>query len=178
MKNILLLSILGLAVTFSACKKNDDDVVPGSSYKVNYKNQPLQGKINGEAWTYVLGEVNSYQWTAPDYSHSFNITDTTDSDTCYAYSNKRSKIIFGFEDQNQWLTKVNHKLKFDFTADSKTVTMVYYENGGPVNNIAAEGAYEILSVDTATRLVTGRMDIKIDNNNYANGNFTLKYCSW
>lgn len=177
MKNAILIALLGLAISFTACKKNDDTVTP-SGYKVNYKNQPLQGEINGQAWSYVLGEANSYQWTAPEYAHSFNITDTTDSDTCYAYSNKRSRIIFSFDDLNAILTKVTNKLKFDFTADSKTVTFVYYESGSPINNIVTEGAYEILSVDTVTRLVTGRMDVKIDNDNYMNGNFTLKYCSW
>lgn len=64
------------------------------------------------------------------------------------------------------------------TLEGKTVTLVSYSETSVDNNIAVEGAYEIISVDTITKLVTGKMDAYIDNDNFINGNFTLKYCSW
>ena len=47
MKNLTLF-IIASALIFSGCKKKEEDDPAPTAYKVNYKNQDLQGKINGE----------------------------------------------------------------------------------------------------------------------------------
>ena len=178
MKKSLIAIVSLIALVTMSCKKSEDTA--STSSKINYMNQDIQGKIGGKTWKYIQGEANTYLFGSADYSHFFNILDTADTDSCFSSSNQRSKIIFSYDDANEVMKPGSYKLKFDLsgTTDSKTVTFVVYENGSPMNYIASEGGYEIISVDTVKRLITGRMDARYDGKNYANGNFTLKYCSW
>lgn len=178
MKNLILFIIIS-AIVVSGCKKKEDDDPTPSKYKVNYKNQVLQGKINGETWIYAQGEVSSTSWDVGEISHYFEIIDTAQSDSCFIISGKRSKLIFHTDDTGKIIQPTVHELYIDWnTLEGKTVTLVSYSETSVDNIIAAEGAYEIISVDTVAKLVTGKMDAYIDKDNFINGNFTLKYCTW
>lgn len=178
MKNLTLFIIISALVLLGCKKKEEDDPTP-TTHKVNYNNQVLQGKINGELWMYAQGEVSSSSWDVGEISHYFEIIDTSQSDSCFIISGKRSKVIFHTDDTGKVIQPAVHELYINWnTLEGKTITLVSYSETSVDNNIAVEGAYEIISVDTISKLVTGKMDAYIDKDNFINGNFTLKYCDW
>ncbi len=182
MKKILYTAIAAIVVFSFGCSKDDDDnpADPSGSYTVNYKNQNLQGMINGEAWEYILGESNTSDGGYnTDYTHNFNIVDTAQSDSCFILSGERSKVIFSLYDDLKVLSVGKYLLSFDIsTFEGRTVTLVDWTETTVLNTIATEGEYEIISVDTISQIITGRMDAHADNKNFVNGNFTIKYCYW
>ena len=104
MYKTLFISICSIALIFTGCSKDDDDEDPSNgngSYHVDYKNQNLQGKINGESWTYAQGNVHTSDGFDLDFTHWFDIIDTAQSDTCFANSSERSKVIFFIDDYEQ-----------------------------------------------------------------------------
>ena len=86
--------------------------------------------------------------------------------------------MFSISDSVGVLEPGVHKLSFSATAGGETVTLVYYEDGSstPNNIIATSGEYEILTVDKTNNIVTGKMDAFYDDDNFVNGNFSLKIC--
>lgn len=181
MRNKLLLTLLCSSILLFSCKKDEDDDSTNSNYTPSYLNQNLQGKIDGGAWELSAGNVNSGESFSDStkISHFFTASDTSDSDSCLTSYYGSTKILFSIEDANELLSVGSHKLKLEFNStNNKTVTFYTFKDGTSYNWVATKGAYEILSVDTAQGLVTGRMDVEYDKNNYVNGNFTMKYCSW
>ena len=183
MKKTLALVLISATILIFSCKKKEDDASKTSSTTPSYVNQVLQGKIAGVNWTFAAGNVTSgksFFDTTNNVLHTFTTSDSIPADSCFINSFGKSKIIFSIADKNKLLTTGTRKLKFgSFTSsDNMTVTFVSYENGTSFNNIATTGAYEILTVDTTKKMVTGRMDVEIDKNNFMNGNFSMKYCSW
>ncbi len=181
MKKIKLL-FLAMSVAFIACNKEDDESNPagGGKYKVEYKSQDMQGKINGDSWQYVIGEVHSSEGGfEADYTHNFEMADTAQADSCFLLTGERSKVIFGLGDDNKLLQVGKYPLSFDWSSwEGNTVTLVAWTSETVLNTIATEGEYEIISVDTVNQIVTGRIDAFADDDNFVNGNFTLKYCYW
>ena len=177
----LLLAVAVTAVTVVSCKKKDEETKTTTS---SYKNQDLKGVINDLPWEYALGGVNSSEdfSDSTKFSHFFSILDTAQDDSCFASNGNRSMILFSISDANPVLAKGSHTLKLDLAnwENSKTVTFVFYEAGNPTpqNYVATTGVYEILSVDTTTQIVTGRINAKYDSHHSVNGNFTVKYCFW
>ena len=158
-----------------------DSVDPTQDFQPDYQNQTLQGKINGVDWTAVNGTANSTQLGVSDtFSHLISVIDTVVDTNCIT-SPTRSKLLFGFQDQSSLVPLGEKKLKLDFgnLANNFTVTFVHFDaQGTPQNNIAVKGAYEIQTVDTVSKMITGRMDVRLDNDNFVNGNFSVRYCSW
>jgi hypothetical protein len=154
-----------------------DDVDPLNSGP-EYKNQIVQGKINGQSWVFVEGYANSFNFTGDTSNHTIDLTDSILTTGVCGSSTKRPRIIFGFQDRNFLIMTGESKLKIDLVdvLKSRTVTFLHYEGGSPVNAISTKGGYEILSVDTANSIITGRIDSRIDDENFVNGNFSLKYC--
>jgi hypothetical protein len=72
---------------------------------------------------------------------------------------------------------LHFKLNSDWK-DNQTVTFFYVDGQGvSQNKIATQGAFHLAEVDSTSGLwVQGKMDVKFDGSNYANGNFTVKYC--
>ncbi len=184
MKKFRLQHILLLVLAFGLfqCSESDDVNPLGGSFTPDYKNQPLQGKIAGEDWTSVSGTVSTLMLGTDTFQHQFSVMDTlVDTTFCTGGTGQRSFIFFFLQDENAIVVPGEKKLKLDFNnlADNYTVTFVSYDDdGNPENNIATKGAYEILTVDTTNRLVTGRMDIPLDDNNFVNGNFSIRYCNF
>ena len=139
----------------------------------------MTGKINGEPWSFKMGSVDTW-FPSTEYSHNFDLLDSIQRDTCFISSNQRSKIIFGLSNDDSVLTVGTHNLILDWDRPeiSKTITFVYFEDNSPWNIIADKGMYEIVSVDTLNKIVTGKMKVNFDQDNFINGNFILKYCNW
>lgn len=155
----------------SSCGKDDDfgkDDDSGPSY--DFKDQNLQGTIDGFPFTYGEGTVELNTRDGEDvlffdlYNSSEEITDICD--------------FFGFGNEVSVFFTIPaevglYELSLDLSSFSgQTVTL--FNPDGAVNSIASTGAVEILTI-TETE-VTGRMDATLDGNNTVNGNFTAVFC--
>lgn len=165
LKLLLLTTGLSLISLISSCKKDDES---GPSYE--FINQNLQGTIDGFAYTYGEGSVETTTRDGEGYL-SFDLyhssEDITDICDFFGFGNEVS--VFFSTPAEVGL----YELSLDFSSFSgQTVTL--FNPDGAVNNIASIGAVEILTV-TETE-VTGRMDATLDAENTVNGNFTAVFC--
>jgi hypothetical protein len=65
-------------------------------------------------------------------------------------------------------------LKFELNDFENSVVVNLFEEEGYVNNLASTGAVEILSISETQ--VSGRIDARIDDESFVNGNFTVNIC--
>ncbi|MBL7840746.1 MAG: hypothetical protein JNJ75_11430 [Cyclobacteriaceae bacterium] len=146
-----------------------DDDEKGPSY--SFKNQDLQGKIEGGSWTYADGYVETTTLEGVE-SLSVNLMLTQVDGACGNFSVEGDEVFF-FVPNAVGL----YKLSFDLGSfDGQVVTLYDDDDGGPdpINVIATKGAIEILTI-TDTE-VTGRIDARADKDNFVNGNFTVSFC--
>lgn len=149
--------LLMTSVLFS-CGGDDDDK------KYSFKDRDLSGKIGGSPWAYADGYSDISSGTA-----SITLTLAQDEEGC----------SIGFAEGNQVFFDVPaetglYLLKFDLSGSTDNQTVTLLEIDGFVNNIATEGAIEILSITETT--ITGRIDAHIDGDNTVNGNFAVTIC--
>ncbi|WP_271765127.1 hypothetical protein [Aquimarina algiphila] len=160
-KNLLFACTLVFFSMFIACS-DDDTTEP----ETEFIDQVLQGKIDGESWTFVNGTSS-----IDDKIH----LDLLSTETECGASNfeKKSRIIFSITN-----AVGIYELKFDFNdlENSQTVTLLSYdEEGTPINNIATEGTVEITDI-TETKVI-GRINARSDDNSFVNGNFEASVCN-
>ena len=75
MNKVILVLMLGLTVLIISCDKNNES--ESAPYLIDYKNQDLQGKINGQAWKYLRGGAFTY---SKDNIHEVGLySDSADS---------------------------------------------------------------------------------------------------
>ena len=178
-KDLFFVALCGL-IFLGSCN-DDDDVGPGE-FQVNFKDQDLQGEINDSSFFYTGGLVDTD--SAPSgFTHKFQIIDTlVDSTTCQPVNDTIRKIIFSYTDGNGLVKPGRTDLFFAPGAPASSIITIkfsYYDADTVVQQIVvSQGAYEILTVDTAMGIVTGRMHVKENNKNKVNGNFTLRYCDF
>ena len=70
MKKILKIALIGLSIFLFQCKDKDEDPNGGSA---DYKDQVMQGKINGADWTFVDGAAQ-YSPFSEFHRNSFAIS--------------------------------------------------------------------------------------------------------
>ena len=145
----LLAIALVFSMTFIGCGK-----------KVKYQDQILTGKIAGVDWTLASGSASE---AFSDTEMSIDMFMEMDTNLCDFTSPDGNKVLFTIEKTVG---------EYELGLLKQTVTM--YD--GTTNFVAIKGAVEILSVDEVAGTVEGRMDIKADNDNFLNGNFTLTWC--
>lgn len=142
-----------------------DDDEKGPSY--SFKNQDLQGKIEGGSWTYADGYVETTTLEGVE-SLSVNLMLAQVDGACRNFSIEGDQVLF---------TVPNavgvYKLNFDLGSFSGQVVNLF-DTETTLNTFATKGAIEILTV-TDTE-VTGRIDARADKDNYVNGNFTVSFC--
>lgn len=158
--NKLMLGLLLLAL--ASCGDDDN----GPSYE--FKNQNLQGEINGQEWSFVDGtaEVSVFD----DTQLSIDLGAVELDDPCNSFGLSGLSVFFSV-DNEVGLTE----LSFSFDEDGQTVTL--YDPDGSQNFIASAGAIEILTI-TETE-VTGRLDARYEgeDGNSVNGNFSVTFCA-
>ncbi len=159
-KNILWLFVLAFSLILNAC--SDDD----GSLSVNFKDQPAQGQINGEAWTIGSGTA---EMSADEISIDLYSNVSQASSPCDIFIDDYAQAFFSIPKK---VGKYDLNISLINIQESQTVTFFVPE--GTINIVASKGAVEILSISETE--VTGRMDVRHDNETGVNGNFTLTVC--
>lgn len=159
MKKSLLIVACVLIILIGACKKEEKD--PNKEIPPhNFLSQNMSGKVNDTAWSFKIGRVQALTVVL----HEITFIDSTlHTDSCGANSN----ILLG--------TAVPYPIKPGLYAIKENVRNfdIRY-NQEIIRNFV--GALEITSVNEDTKLVTGKIDVRKDDKNYLNGNFTVKLC--
>jgi hypothetical protein len=170
MKQLFSILIMAGVIMFNSCSKDEDDNDNDKNQNsYEFKDQNLQGKIGGEAWNFKNGtaEVSYFDSSEID----IDLYQDTSSNICNTYITDGDKIFLSVPH------KVGvHELSIDFSSgNSQTVTL--YDRENTMNYIASQGAVEILTIDTSSSMtLTGRMDARVDDDTYVNGNFTVSFC--
>ena len=158
-KLLFALALLMASTLIFSCSDDDDD----SGY--SFKEQTLQGQIGGDDWEFKVGtaemQENDTLW--------IDLYGVDDEDPCNNWNIEGDYLLFFIPAQVGV-----HELSFNWETGGQTVT--FYDESATMNNVAVEGAVEILSIDETNGEVTGRIDAKIDGDNEVNGNFTAVYC--
>ena len=162
MKKILF-TCTAAAILIMGCKKEDAPQTETPAYE--FKNQNLQGEIEGSSWTFLEGEVKASAFTNGEYN--LFLRSTSDSNACNAFSNPDADYV------TFALTSLEPQLK---EINLGTYNAVLYDKETELNVISVRGAIEILTVDTVARFLTGRAHIYGDEINEVNGNFTINIC--
>ncbi|MBT3208920.1 MAG: hypothetical protein HN704_18470 [Bacteroidetes bacterium] len=158
MKNLKIIFLFSFSIILllNSCKKDDDE------YKYNFEDQELSGQIAGESWTYETGGVFISDFNHPPL-FDFRIFGTDTISPCSYNIASRSLLFF---------TPMEIGLY-----DIADYLVTFYAEGEETENlITVLGAFEILTIDTANKIITGRMDAKYDDDNFVNGNFSLTSC--
>ena len=159
MKNLLFTCLLFTALGFCvSCGDDAEEIAP-----IEFKEQDLQGFINGKDWIYKIGRV------VFDQNRLFmNIYEESSIDICSAFPSG-NLVLFSVPNSRGYI-----ELKVGDFNSSQTVAL--YDELANENIIATEGAIEILTIDLDNKIVTGRMDVRTLTGDFMNGNFTLDYC--
>jgi hypothetical protein len=156
MKKLIIL----LAILTMGCDKDD----PKPAYE--FKNQTATGEIEGESWVFVEGKAED-----AGENLSFDLMLDQAEAPCDIFGFPEGDVVFFTIPNAVGL----YKLKFSLSGGTDILTATLFDVEGTLNVVATEGAIEILSI-TDTQ-VTGRLDIRSDEDNYINGNFTVTLCS-
>jgi hypothetical protein len=155
------LLIISMAILFS-CK--DEDEKPSHSFK----NQNLSGKIGNSSWTFSDGYADVYGLEEESQVSVDLFQEAEDGEGCCALA-KGNEVLFTLPN------KVGlYMLKFELNDFENSVVVNLFEEDGYVNNLASTGAVEILSISETQ--VSGRIDARIDDESFVNGNFTVNIC--
>ncbi|WP_258104421.1 hypothetical protein [Marinoscillum sp. MHG1-6] len=148
------------AVVLLSC--SDEEKGP----KYEFKDQNLQGKIDGQAYNYGEGTVDF----STEGKMSFDLfSDQETTAACDQFGFGDFVVAFFTMKKNEGLVE----LVLDFNGGtSQTVTLLNPDNF--INYVTTEGAIEITSI--ADSVVVGKIDARMDENNYINGNFTATVC--
>jgi hypothetical protein len=153
--------ILSLAILLSC---NDEVEKPSH----NFKNQNLSGKIGNTSWTFNDGYADVYG-IDEDSQVSFDLfQEAEEGEGCSALS-KGNEVLFTLPN------KVGlYLLNFELNDFESSIVVNLFEEDGYVNHLASTGAVEITSISETQ--VSGRIDAKIDDKSFVNGNFTVNIC--
>lgn len=158
--NRLSFLLFGFAAVLFSC---GEDEKPAYSFK----NQDLSGKIGNTEWTYTDGYAEIYG-TGDDSQISVDLFQQAEGEGCSAFP-IGNEVFFSMPNK---VGVYKLKLDLDNFESSKIVTL--YEEEGSVNNLASTGAVEITSISDTQ--VTGKIDARLDGENFVNGNFSVSIC--
>ena len=129
----------------------------------DFKDQPLQGKINNIEWEYLSG-VARPSFTSEDtlivglYNMEF------DNPCTYAVSEEGLRFSIPKE--------IGVHLLGGSVELSEAV--IFYQS--TIKEYGFGGAIEILNINYNEMVIEGRADVRVDNESFVNGNFLIKFC--
>ncbi len=135
---------------------------------LEFKDQTLQGKIEGEEWALVTGKAEISESTI---SFDFYKESITDSTMCESFFPSKEDFVFFTMDNTMDV------VEFCLSGcDDNTQSVTLYEQTEGINNIALEGKIQITRIDTVANIVEGKLVAKSGDDTYVNGNFTTHLC--
>lgn len=170
MKRFFYTSIF--AVVFSlllitACKKENKGVGPANNGNSNtpcsnytFKNQNLSGKIGGNNWTCAQGIFRKSSFDSTKFS--VYLSSKIYSDSCWNHS---GTFVMG---------SIKNAIGLIHLGNYDNITL--YDSISSINYIASCGAIEVVTADTVAGIFSIKVDARLNDDNYLNGNFTLKIC--
>ena len=162
MRTSSLLLIFSLAILFS-CK--DEEEKPTHTFK----NQNLSGKIGNTSWTLNDGYADVYGIDEQSQVSVDLFMEAEEGEGCSALA-KGNEVLFTLPN------KVGlYLLKFELNDFENSVVVNLFEEDGYINNLASTGAVEITAISDTQ--VSGRIDARIDEESFVNGNFTVDICN-
>lgn len=161
MKLFSKLTLLSFTLLTLACSDDDE----GPAYE--FKDQVIQGQINGKPWSFVEGSAEISPFDDSDLSIELGAEDL--EDPCDIFGSSGLRVFFTITNK-VGLTELN----FSFEEGGQTVTL--FDPEGTLNIIATTGAVEILSISNTE--VSGRIDARYegDSGDGVNGSFTVPFC--
>jgi small nuclear ribonucleoprotein (snRNP)-like protein len=156
MKRIYLNLFMLLVISLVSCK-DDDNAEPA----YNFKDQDATGKIENESWTYKDGyadigsELIYVTLTIEQAGKACDITSPTGDRVLFTVDKEPTLYLLG-------------------GSGSTMYTATLLESDDTMNHIALEGAIEITSITNDT--VSGKIDARVDDETFVNGNFTIPIC--
>ena len=128
-----------------------------------FKEQDLQGKIDNVYWEYLSGVARPS--LSSNDTLSIGIYNTQFDSPC-SYAVSEEGVLF----------KVPKEVGlFILNADWNNFQAVTLYNGTE-KKFALGGAVEITKIDSISNVIEGRIDARVDNNSYINGNFLVTLC--
>jgi hypothetical protein len=154
-------------LVFTQCEKEDQN---GNSYE--FIDQNLQGKISNAGWFFASGDAIEFSNTE-ETTFMISLHSTPTDDPCLEFY-EDNYILFSISGEIGL-----KELSLDFSGGTESFTVTFVEAiSPPQNNIATEGAVEIISIDTELGIIKGRMDIRFDDKNHVNGEFEVSICNF
>lgn len=159
MKHLLLpLALFFTIATFFSC--SDDDEESTSAFK--FENVDATGKINNVSFAYADGYAD-----VSNDEIRITLTLPQDEKGCAMFLPEGDHVFFTVDKEVK-----TTELKFSQT-ESYTVTL--FDADATMNYVAAKGAVEITEITNAN--ISGRIDARLDNKTFINGNFTVPVCN-
>jgi hypothetical protein len=157
MKRIYLNLFMLFVISLVSCK-DDDKAEPAYSFK----DQDATGKIENESWTYKDGFVD----IGSGLIYMTLTIEQNGTTACEATSPIGDRVLFTVDKEA--------KLYLLGGSGSPMYTATLLESDDTMNHIALEGAIEITSITDEG--VSGKIDARVDDETYVNGNFTIPTC--
>ena len=157
-KSLLSIAVL-LSAVFFACEKEEEILALDEDTQqenLEFKDQPLQGKISGNDWTALSGTLDRDQ---------FILYGASSDNICDQENRPDTDVVYFF------LSNVEPGV-YELSPSGRVVVM----QDSFTNYNVSDGKFEILTVDTANNSVSGRLVAYWDDNTTVNGNFTVDYC--
>lgn len=139
----------------------------GITTDYSFIDQVAQGQIEGKSWI---------------YSNGMAIPDTDDEGVSYfiirLYSTTdvvENVCDLTFPDYDRLHFNLPQVTKlYNLSLSEEGVNVLMFEHETKISNVANQGAIEILDI-TETQVI-GRLDVRYNDTNFINGNFTLEIC--
>ncbi len=170
----LAFALLIFATLFIACEKDDKSTTPiieptpiEDSLAYEFKDQDLQGKIGGQNWVMNHGTFRNYE--PMDYPYMFYFSNLPDTNQC---DNNYNVTVFVQFALNELKPGIYYSTQCYLGAVMARDTEEDFTRRLP------KGAIEILTIDANNNIVTGRIDVRKNETNFVNGNFSITYCKW
>jgi hypothetical protein len=157
-KLFIVFTVALVTLSLSSCSDDDKNDDKGPGY--TFKDQDASGEIDGTVWTYEEG------FALVDNESNLQIKLYLPQNDFLCDEDMPDGSLAFFIVPNEVGV---YKLTNDLTGFY--VNLVDNDFGA---HLAKSGAIEIVSITETS--VTGRMDVKKDENNYVNGNFTVDFC--
>ncbi len=171
--------VLVCAVFFvlAACRKDEPEpevietIAENPAPTFEFKNQELQGEIEGKVWRFVSGSARNHAF-GDSSEFSINLYAETDSNIC-RFSPTEDRVLFSIPKEEEVF-----ELSLSFTGEEESYTVTLFDVEATNNLIASQGAVQVIRIDssTSTKSIVLDLDVRYNADNFVNGRCTIPIC--